>query len=408
MVKPSALYTLFHYPHQTLLVIPRLPPDSADGDPHGNLLVGIDGGPTLIKDSTVHITCTEEVFWESGVGLDNADPRTAVGYTRDNHVIFFVVDGRDANWSIGVSLPQMATILLELGCIVAMNLDGGGSSQMAIEDQLINRPEGGTFMRPIPTILALVDKDSIPKPPTIYFEKIIDTGDPQCTLLGSGWFESANPGYWGNSKAMLNQIGNGEDYALFQPNLPSSTTYDVFAWWVHASNRCKDTPFVIYDEYGVDTVKIEQSKNGSQWIHIGSYHFQGDSTDQVIISDAAIDGIYIVADALRFISYDSSIATYIKHKQKPRKTDDFQLFQNFPNPFNPETTIHFIIDYPNQVSLKVFSLNGQEVASLIEGKRLGSGIHEVRFRGNDLSSGIYIYRLRIGNEAQHMKMVLLR
>ncbi|MEZ4761958.1 MAG: phosphodiester glycosidase family protein [Calditrichia bacterium] len=72
------------------------------------------------------------MFFGSGVGFDNGDPRTAVGFTADNRVIMLVADGRSSTWSNGVSLPELANIMIELGCVEAMNLDGGGSSQMAL------------------------------------------------------------------------------------------------------------------------------------------------------------------------------------------------------------------------------------------------------------------------------------
>ncbi len=59
----------------------------------------------------------------------------------------FVADGRYTA-SEGLSLYEFANQMIALGCVEAMNLDGGGSSQMAVGNELINRPEGSTFQRP--------------------------------------------------------------------------------------------------------------------------------------------------------------------------------------------------------------------------------------------------------------------
>ena len=185
---------------------PLPPPEQSAGSTYDNLLVGIGGAPTLVKNGQVNVTYNEEIMWGSGVGYDNRDPRTAVGYTANNHVIMITADGRQAP-SQGVGLPELAQIMIDLGCVEAMNLDGGGSTQMAVGNQLVNTPSES---RAIPTILTVTHKDSLKLPPTPQYEKIIDTGDPECNLIGSGWFTSANPGYWGNTPAYLNPIGDGK------------------------------------------------------------------------------------------------------------------------------------------------------------------------------------------------------
>ncbi|HDT12484.1 MAG TPA: phosphodiester glycosidase family protein, partial [Candidatus Marinimicrobia bacterium] len=126
---------------------PKPAPSSAGGTPMDDILVGIGGGPTLVKNGQVHVTYNEEIMWGSGVGLDNADPRTAVGFTADNHVIMVTADGRQTV-SQGVSLPELAQIMISFGCVEAMNLDGGGSAQMAVPGININTPSEN---RSVPT-----------------------------------------------------------------------------------------------------------------------------------------------------------------------------------------------------------------------------------------------------------------
>ncbi len=85
----------------------------------------------------------------------------------------------------------------------------------------------------------------------------------------------------------------------------------------------------------------------------------------------------------------------------------FELLQNYPNPFNPTTQIQFSIPRSGFVSLKVFNLIGQEIATLYEGiKQAGS--HVVLFNGNQLSSGVYIYTLKAGSFVNSKKFILLK
>jgi hypothetical protein len=85
----------------------------------------------------------------------------------------------------------------------------------------------------------------------------------------------------------------------------------------------------------------------------------------------------------------------------------FQLQQNYPNPFNPSTRIQFQIASSVQVSLKVYDVLGNEVATLVDEYK-PYGNYEVEFKTERLSSGIYFYKLQAGNFVETKKMILLR
>jgi hypothetical protein len=84
---------------------------------------------------------------------------------------------------------------------------------------------------------------------------------------------------------------------------------------------------------------------------------------------------------------------------------DFTLSQNYPNPFNPSTEITFTLPQASQVSLRVFNLLGQEVASLVNEFR-NAGTHRVTFDASNLATGMYIYRLESGANSLAKKMML--
>ena len=87
--------------------------------------------------------------------------------------------------------------------------------------------------------------------------------------------------------------------------------------------------------------------------------------------------------------------------------DDFELFQNYPNPFNPTTTIKYQIPELSFVTLKVFDVLGNEVATLINEEK-PAGEYVVEFGGDGLTSGIYFYQLHAGDYTNTKKMILLR
>ncbi len=85
----------------------------------------------------------------------------------------------------------------------------------------------------------------------------------------------------------------------------------------------------------------------------------------------------------------------------------YVLFQNYPNPFNPATRIKYSIPESGFVTLKVYDLLGREVAVLVNEEKT-AGSHPVEFDGSSLPSGVYVYRIQIGDYSAVRKMVLVR
>ncbi len=85
----------------------------------------------------------------------------------------------------------------------------------------------------------------------------------------------------------------------------------------------------------------------------------------------------------------------------------FELSQNYPNPFNPSTTIQYALPVNSDVTLSVYDVLGNEVASLVNGHQ-EAGVHSVQFNGASLSSGMYFVTLRAGKYSENKKMMLLK
>ncbi|MCU7496831.1 MAG: M6 family metalloprotease domain-containing protein [Ignavibacteria bacterium] len=94
-------------------------------------------------------------------------------------------------------------------------------------------------------------------------------------------------------------------------------------------------------------------------------------------------------------------------REETDRPKDFMVFQNFPNPFNPTTTISYSIPKYSHVELKVYDLLGREVSTLVS-KYQASGRYKVQFDGSLLSSGIYIYTIQAGEYSASRKLMLLK
>ncbi len=104
-------------------------------------------------------------------------------------------------------------------------------------------------------------------------------------------------------------------------------------------------------------------------------------------------------------SLSKNVEEEVNSNQLP--VSSYQLEQNYPNPFNPSTTIRFSLPHASLITLKVFNLSGQEVATLLDEQR-EAGMHTVRWNANGLPSGVYFYRLQVGEFEETRKLVLMR
>lgn len=124
---------------------------------------------------------------------------------------------------------------------------------------------------------------------------------------------------------------------------------------------------------------------------------RGDVAQFLITSN--LDVVYV---ANIYVYRDATVST--EPQENPHS---FGLNQNYPNPFNPTTNIEYSIPESGNVSLEVYSLTGQLIASLVNGVQ-PAGSHTAVFDASNLSSGMYLYRLSTENSVQTRKMMLIK
>jgi photosystem II stability/assembly factor-like uncharacterized protein len=201
----------------------------------------------------------------------------------------------------------------------------------------------------------------------------------------------------------------------------ASTDYG-FSWFPQNSNtnnNLYDLAFRNSDEgiaAGENGTVMYTTNGGSTWVQDPEL---GDLTTNHIISVAKLDsntasalivsslgGEAALADTTFILTVSSEpiVGIDVEHNLPPAT---FNIFQNFPNPYNPTTIINYQVADAGFVTLKVYDVIGNEVASLVNENK-GQGSYIIMFDATNLPSGIYFYRLQAGSFVETKKMVLMK
>ncbi len=117
----------------------------------------VGGGPVLIQNGDIKIANNEELKF-AGNAINDRHPRTGMGYTANGKLIILVIEGRNPGKAEGATLIHEATMFKELGCIEALNLDGGGSSCMLVNGKETIRVSDAGGQRPVPAVFLIRSK----------------------------------------------------------------------------------------------------------------------------------------------------------------------------------------------------------------------------------------------------------
>lgn len=265
--------------------------NSADSDPNWSSVTdAIGGGPSLLTAGTIDIRDDEEGFDAgSGIGVNVRNPRTALGWNTTTQQVWLVtVDGRQSNWSVGMTLNELAQLLQDIGADRGMNYDGGGSTTAVANGSVINSPSDGSE-RPVMTAWLVTHAHQV------------DNLDPGFSTTGS-WSSSANDGFFG-SNSLFTPAGTGSNTATWTAELPEPGIYSVEAWWVAAFNRPPNAPYTVEHRHGSEVVLVDQTQDGSEWNVLGEFPFD-EGTASVTLSNDVVPDTFVSADAVRWIRVD--------------------------------------------------------------------------------------------------------
>jgi hypothetical protein len=119
----------------------------------------LGGGPHLLKDGRTLGAAEADTEGFSGPDFTfKRHPRTATGTRPDGTIILVTVDGRQPKISVGMTVEELAALMLELGCVDAINLDGGGSTTMVVRGRVVNSPSDAAGERPVSDALLVFER----------------------------------------------------------------------------------------------------------------------------------------------------------------------------------------------------------------------------------------------------------
>jgi len=174
-----------------------------------------------------------------------------------------------------------------------------------------------------------------------------------------------------------------------------------------------------------DITNIEIDQSGTIWVggrngvasYDGSNWKKYDNSDLPLVLDD-VGGTFLMDIQVDennnkyFLTHNGGILIYNENivndvSDVEEISKDFLLSQNFPNPFNPSTTISYSIPKQSNVSLKVYDMLGREIAELVDAEK-SAGSYKVNFDAGNLSSGIYFYTLKANEFSSTRKMLLIK
>jgi hypothetical protein len=208
----------------------------------------------------------------------------------------------------------------------------------------------------------------------------------------SSW-RDLNRGYAGHLWwTKTKPAGQDTCFAVWTPVLPREGEYEVFAYI--ALSNATAAQYQILTRDGPRSVTLDQKNYSESWASLGTFPFSAGSAGTVRLGDASPqEGQELVFDAVRW-SYRGPGVAGLLPSETVSLPETPELFQNFPNPFNPLTTIRFALPTASPVHLEVVDLLGQVCAVLIDGE-VSAGFHEVGWNAAGSPSGVYLLRLTV-------------
>lgn len=208
------------------------------------------------------------------------------------------------------------------------------------------------------------------------------------------YFSDANTGYYCTNTSncrIVKTTNGGDNWTLIYSNEGIGAGWDMSFTSAMTGYVCTGAGKVLKTTDGGSTWGIQ---NTPLTENLYAMHFP------------SVDTGYIASWSGKILKTTNGGLTYIS-KNENEIASEYTLEQNFPNPFNPSTTISFSIAKASDVILTVYDISGKEIVVLVN-RRFEPGNYEVAWNAADYNSGVYLYRLTAGTYTETKKMLLIK
>jgi len=239
--------------------------------------------------------------------------------------------------------------------------------------------------------------------------QIVDDADPAGYWETGAWYTSVAQA-WGASSRYA-YLGAGAS-AHFETELAEPGHYEIQYIVPRTVNASDHALYrLLIDGTAVDSLYLDQNTGSGVWCSLGIYDLPAGQPIALEVHDRGghSNGPVLRADAVKFQMLDPSD---LVDDPLPLHPSRVVLHQNFPNPFNPSTTLAFDLPESGEMSLRIFDVTGRKIATLFQGP-LQAGRHDLRWsalddRGIPVNAGIYVARIRQGDLSASIKLLYLK
>ena len=338
----------------------------------------------------------------------------------------WIIDIGTSNWTISLwlnNLPSGTTLCYFFGGAVSLGwrcFTGGVAGEYGIMLRLA--AAGGTDITvpgvgPGPTVLTFVYDSSVPVV-YAYLNGVLTVTQPQAgtlNIVSADLFKVGGYGTVGNAMPAGSLM---DEFRFYDRALDSAEVADTWnisvvpveltSFTAIAKENNVQLTWTTATELNNSGFSIERKSSGSDYLEVGFVPGFGTTSEPKSYSfndQDLLSGNYTYR--LKQVDFDGTFEYSSEVEVEVITPTEFNLAQNYPNPFNPSTKITFSLPVDSKVSLKVFDMIGQEVASLVN-QDLTAGVHNYVFNATGFNSGVYFYKLQAGNFVETKKMILLR
>jgi len=213
---------------------------------------------------------------------------------------------------------------------------------------------------------------------------------------------------WDNSPHEIYFVGDDDDSEISYALVTANSNIKNGKNGISANNRLNN--FWLDGNINSNPLFTDPD-NGDFRLQVDSPCIDAGIHDTMIIYNDDQDTIYIPPMNYVGNAPDMGAYEYGDPKSVEQETEivpsQYSLHQNYPNPFNPSTTIKYDLPKASVVKIEVFNSIGQKIQTLLK-KKISAGNHQVELNAQDLSSGVYFYRIDAGEFQDVKKMILLK